>query len=151
MLVQMKVRGLMFDPYHNAYIIILRGEENGEVLPIWVGKSEANAISLALEGIFTPRPMAHDLIKSVLDRVEARIISIVVTELNDNTYFSKTHLMYRDSEITVDSRPSDAIALSLRADAPIFVSEGVIKKQSTEELDRWLENLRPEDFGRYNT
>lgn len=151
MLVQMKVRGLMFDPYNNAYIIILRGEENDEVLPIWVGKSEANAISLALEGIFTPRPMTHDLIKSVLDRLDAKIISIVVTELNDSTYFSKTHLMYRDSEITIDSRPSDAIALALRADAPIFVSEGVIKKQSAEELDRWLENLRPEDFGKYST
>jgi len=151
MLIQMKVRGLMFDPHNNAYIIILRGEENGEVLPIWVGKPEANAISLALEGIFTPRPMTHDLMKSVLDRLEARIISVVVTELNDSTYFSKTHLMYRDSEITVDSRPSDAIALALRADAPIFVSEGVIKKQNTEELDRWLENLRPEDFGKYST
>lgn len=151
MLVQMKVRGLMFDPYNNAYIVILRGEENTDVLPIWVGRPEANAISLALEGIFTPRPMTHDLVKSVLDTVDAKIISIVVTELKDNTYLSKTHLTYQDSEFTVDSRPSDAIALALRADVPIFVAEEAIKKPSSEELDRWLENLRPEDFGRYDT
>lgn len=151
MLVQMKVRGMMFDPYNNAYIIILRGEEDTEVLPIWVGRPEANAISLALEGIFTQRPMTHDLIKNVMDALDAKVISIVVTDLKDNTYFSKTHLSYQDSEFTVDSRPSDAIALALRADAPIFVSEDVIKKQSSEELDRWLENLRPEDFGKYDT
>lgn len=147
----MKVRGLMFDPYNNAYILILRGEENTDVLPIWVGRPEANAISLALEGIFTPRPMTHDLIKSVLDTLDAKIISIVVTDLEESTFFSKTHLMHQDSEITVDTRPSDAIALALRADAPIFVSEKVIKQQSSEELDHWLENLRPEDFGKYDT
>jgi len=151
MLVQMKVRGMMFDPYNNAYIIILRGEEDTEVLPIWVGRPEANAMSLALEGIFTQRPMTHDLIKNVMDALDAKIISIVVTDLKDDTYFSKTHLSYQDSEFTIDSRPSDAIALALRADAPIFVSEEVIKKQSSEELDRWLENLRPEDFGKYDT
>ncbi len=151
MLVQMKVRGLMFDPYNKAYIIILRGDENTDVLPIWVGRQEANAISLALEGVFTPRPMTHDLIKSVLDTLEAKLISIVVTELKENTYLSKTHLTYRDSEIAIDSRPSDAIALALRADIPIFVSDEAIKKPSSEELDRWLENLRPEDFGKYDT
>ena len=151
MLVQMKVRGMMFDPYNNAYIIILRGEENTEILPIWIGRPEANAISLALEGIFTPRPMTHDLIKSVMDVLDAKIISVVVTDLKDNTYYSKTHLTYKDSEFTIDSRPSDAIAMALRADAPIFVSEKVIKKQSSEELDRWLENLKPEDFGKYDT
>jgi len=150
-LVQMKVRGLMFDPYNKAYIIILRGDENTDVLPIWVGRQEANAISLALEGVFTPRPMTHDLIKSVLDTLEAKLISIVVTELKENTYLSKTHLTYRDSEIAIDSRPSDAIALALRADIPIFVSDEAIKKPSSEELDRWLENLRPEDFGKYDT
>ncbi|MFQ5596486.1 MAG: bifunctional nuclease family protein [Nitrospiria bacterium] len=151
MLIQMKVRGMMFDPINNAYIVILRGEENTEVLPIWIGRPEANAISLALEGIFTPRPMTHDLIHNVMETLGAKIISVVVTDLQDSTYFSKTHLTYQDSEFTVDSRPSDAIALALRADAPIFVSEEVIKKQSSEELDRWLENLKPEDFGKYDT
>lgn len=151
MIIQMKVKGLMFDPYNNAYIVILRGEEGNEVLPIWVGKTEANSISLALEGIFTPRPMTHDLIKNVLDALDARIISIVITDLNENTYFSKAHLSYQGSEVTIDSRPSDAIALALRADAPIFVAEHVIQKQSSKELDRWLENLKPEDFGKYDT
>jgi bifunctional DNase/RNase len=151
MLIQMKVRGLMYDPYNNAYIVILRDEENVEVLPIWVGKPEANAISFALEGIFTPRPMTHDLMKGVLDTLDAKVISIVVTDLKDSTYFSKIHLMYRDSEFTIDSRPSDAIALALRVEAPIFATEDVIKKQNSEGLDRWLDNLRPEDFGKYDT
>ena len=150
MLTQMKVRGLMFDPYSNAYIVILRDEDNTEVLPIWVGKAEANAISFALEGISTPRPMAHDLIRNTLDALNAKLISVVVTDLRDNTYFAKLHLQYKDSEYTVDSRPSDAIALALRADSPIFASEEVIQKHSSEELDRWLDNLRPEDFGKYD-
>lgn len=150
MFTQMKVRGLMFDPYNNAYIVILRDEENAEVLPIWVGKSEANAISLALEGVFSPRPMTHDLIKNILDSLNAKVISIVVTDLKDSTYFAKIHLLFNDSEFSIDSRPSDAIALALRADVPIFATEEVIKKHSSEDLDRWLENLRPEDFGKYD-
>jgi uncharacterized protein len=147
----MKVKGLMFDPSNNAYIIILRGEDSNAVLPIWVGRTEANSISLALEGIFTARPMTHDLIKNVLDTLDAKIISIVITDLKENTYFSKAHLSYQNSEVTIDSRPSDAIALALRSDAPIFVAEHVIQRQSSEELDRWLENLKPEDFGKYDT
>lgn len=150
MLKQMKVKGLLFDPFNNTYIIILRDETNNDILPIWIGKPEANAIGFALEGIFTPRPMAHDLIKNVLDSLNAKLISIVVTDLNENTYFAKIHLSYNDSEYTIDSRPSDAIALALRANAPIFATEDVLKKYSSEELDRWLENLRPEDFGKYD-
>ncbi len=151
MITQMKVRGLMFDPYNNAYIVILRDEENAEMLPIWVGKSEASAISFALENVAAPRPMTHDLMKSILDAVEAKVISVVVTDLNDNTYFAKVHLSYEDSEYSVDSRPSDAIALALRTNAPIFASENVLRKQTSEELEQWLENLKPEDFGRDET
>lgn len=150
MMTQMKVRGLMFDPYHNAYIVILRDEDERHVLPIWVGKPEAGAISFAIEGVFTPRPMTHDLIKSSLDTVDAKVISVVITDLRDSTYFSKVHLWHGDSEFTADARPSDAIALALRAEAPIFATDDVLGKHSTEELDRWLENLRPEDFGNYN-
>lgn len=149
MITQMKVRGLMFDPYNNAYIVILRDEDNSDMLPIWVGKAEASAISLALEGIATPRPMTHDLMKSVLDTVDAKVISVVLTDLKENTYFAKVHLMYEDSEYSIDSRPSDAIALALRASAPIFANEDVIRKQGSEDLDKWLENLKPEDFGKY--
>lgn len=150
MITQMKVRGLMFDPYHNAYIVILRDEDEHHVLPIWVGKPEAGSISFALEGVFTPRPMTHDLVKNTLESIDAKVISIVITDLRDNTYFSKVHLMYGDSEYAIDSRPSDAIALALRVDAPVFATEEVLKKHSTEELDRWLDNLRPEDFGKYD-
>jgi bifunctional DNase/RNase len=148
MIQQMKVRGLMFDPYNNAYIVVLRDEDNAEMLPIWVGKSEASAISFALEQVTAPRPMTHDLMKAMLDAVDAKVISIVVSDLNDNTYYAKIHLMYEDSEYSVDSRPSDAIALALRAKAPIFAAESVIRKQTSEELEQWLENLKPEDFGR---
>ncbi len=147
----MNVRGLLFDPYNNAYIVILRDEENSDMLPIWVGKSEASAISFALEHITPPRPMTHDLMKNILDQVNAQILSAVVTDLKENTYFAKIHLWYGDSEFTIDSRPSDAIALALRAEAPIFTTEDVLKKQSSEELERWLENLKPEDFGKYET
>ena len=148
MINQMKVRGLMFDPYNNAYIVVLRDEENAEMLPIWVGKAEANAISASLEHVTAPRPMTHDLMKAMLDSVSAKVISVVITDLSDNTYYAKIHLTYEDSEYSVDSRPSDAIALALRTEAPIFASETVLRKQSSDELEQWLENLMPEDFGR---
>ena len=151
MLTQMNIRGLLFDPYSNAYIVILRDEQNSDVLPIWVGKSEANAISFALENVTPPRPMTHDLMKSILDNVGAKILSAVVSDLNDNTYYAKIHLWYGDSEYAIDSRPSDAIALALRAEAPIFTNEEVLHKQNSEELERWLENLTPEDFGKFET
>ena len=150
MLTQMHVRGLMFDPYTNAYIIILRDDSNTEMLPIWVGKPEASAISFAMEGITTPRPMTHDLMKTVLDTADATVISVVVTDLKENTYYARVHLLYEDSEYSIDARPSDAIALALRAKAPVFVNDDVIRKHSNEELDRWLENLKPEDFGKFD-
>ncbi len=151
MLNQMNVRGLLFDPYNNAYIVILRDEQNSDMLPIWVGKSEASAISFALERIAPPRPMTHDLMKTILDSMEAKIISVVLTDLRENTYFAKIHLLYGDSEFSIDSRPSDAIAVALRSEAPIFATAEVLHKQSSEELERWLENLKPEDFGKFES
>lgn len=148
MLIQMRVRGLMLDPPNN-YVVILRGEEGQEVLPIWIGKAEANSISLALENVDLPRPLTHDLMKNALDALEAKVISIVITELKDSTYFAKLHLLHHDAEITVDTRPSDAIALALRTDSPIFVAEEVLRRQlADEDIAKWLENLRPEDFGK---
>jgi bifunctional DNase/RNase len=149
MLVSVKVQGLVFDPRQNTYIVVLREEEHNEVLPIWIGRSEANAIGLALEGIFQQRPLTHDLITNVIDQLGAKMISVVLTDLKDSTYYSKIHLWYNDSEVTIDSRPSDAIALALRADAPIFVNDSLVQKQSSEEINRWLEGLSPEDFGKY--
>lgn len=151
MLSQLYVKGLMFDPYNNAYIVILRDETQSEMLPIWIGKPEASAISLAMERITPPRPMTHDFMKAYLDAANAKVISVVITDLNENTYFAKIHLMHGDSEYTIDSRPSDAIALALRTEAPIFVNESVIKKQRSEELEQWLENLKPEDFGKLDS
>ena len=98
------------------------------MLPIWVGKAEASALSFALEGVATPRPMSHDLIKAVLDAVDAKVINVVVTDMKDNTYYSKIHLMYDDAEYSIDSRPSDAIALAVRAQVPIYADESVLEK-----------------------
>ncbi len=150
MLVQMNVRGLMFDPHRDVYVLILRNDEDEGVLPVWIEKADAYALGLAIEGIFTQRPLTHDLFKNLLDALEAKIISIVISDLKESIYYSKIHLVYRDSEFAVDARPSDAIAMALRAAAPIFVAEHVIKKQSAEGFDRWLDHLKPEDFGKYS-
>ena len=130
MITQMRGKGLIFDPYKNAYIVVLRDEENSHMLPIWVGKSEASAIGLALESVTAPRPMTHDLMKSFLETFDAKIISVVITDLNENTYFATIHLMYEDSEYTVDSRPSDAIALAVqfRPTLPIYVEDEVLEQ-----------------------
>ena len=148
MLIQMRVRGLMLDPPNN-YVVILRGEEGQDVLPIWIGKAEANSISLALEQVEMPRPLTHDLIKNALDALEAKVNSVVITDLKDNTYYAKLHLSHHDAEITIDTRPSDAIAIALRTECPVFVSRDVLRRQmEDEDIARWLENLRPEDFGK---
>ena len=161
MFVEMKVRGLALDPVSNMPIIILRDEDDKRSLPIWVGIFEANAIALELEKIPTPRPMTHDLIKNILETIEARLLKIVVTDLRENTFFAELHLQVGEGEVTVDSRPSDAIALALRAAAPIFVNEDVVRKAKSlevtkdaepvkaddpEKLREWLENIKPEDF-----
>jgi hypothetical protein len=160
MWVEMKVRGLALDPVSNMPIIILRDEEEKRSLPIWVGIFEANAIALELEKIPTPRPMTHDLIKNILESVDAKVEKIVVNDLRDNTFFALIHLRLGDEEITVDSRPSDAIALALRTSAPIFVDEDVVRRAKSvevapkeaddqEKLKEWLQNLKPEDFGKF--
>ena len=128
MWVEMKVRGLALDPLSNMPLIILRADADKRSLPIWVGMFEANAIALELEKIATPRPMTHDLIKNILESLEARVLKVVVTDLKENTFFAAIHLQVGDSEITVDSRPSDAIALAPRAAAPIFVAAEVVRR-----------------------
>jgi bifunctional DNase/RNase len=166
MYVEMKVRGLALDPMSNMPIIILRDDEDKRSLPIWVGIFEANAIALELEKIPTPRPMTHDLIKNILESVEARVTKVVVTDLRENTFFAVLHLTIGEQEYQVDSRPSDAIALALRVSAPIYVDEDVVRKAKTmeggketpepvkaddsERLREWLQNIKPEDFEKYN-
>ena len=160
MWLEMKVKGVAVDPMSNMPIIILRDEEEKRSLPIWVGIFEANAIALELEKIATPRPMTHDLIKNILESVDAKVEKIVVNDLRDNTFFALIHLRLGEEEITVDSRPSDAIALALRVGAPIFVDDDVVRRAKSvevapkesddqEKLKEWLENLKPEDFGKY--
>jgi bifunctional DNase/RNase len=166
MFLEMKVRGLALDPLSNMPIIILKDEEDKRSLPIWVGIFEANAIALELEKIATPRPMTHDLIKSILETIEARVLKVVVTDLKENTFFAVLHLQLGETEYTVDSRPSDAIALALRVAAPIYVDEEVfpkagkmevakeggepMKPDDPEQLREWLQNIKPEDFEKYN-
>jgi bifunctional DNase/RNase len=157
--VEMKIRGLMVDPVTNMPIVVLKGVSGNAVLPIWVGVYEANAIALEIEKVPTPRPMTHDLIRNLLFGLEAGVKKIVVNDLKDDTFFAVIWLERNGEMISVDSRPSDALAIALRLDCPIYVDETVLKTSkavaavseagSNEELRRWLENLNDEDLGRY--
>jgi hypothetical protein len=157
--VEMKIRGLMVDPVTNMPIVILKDVNGASVLPIWVGMYEANAIALEIEKVSTPRPMTHDLIKSLLLGLNTGLRKVVVSELKDDTFYAVIWLDREGELISVDSRPSDALALALRLDCPIYVEDSVLKyskqanagldKINNEELRRWLEGLNDEDLGRY--
>jgi bifunctional DNase/RNase len=148
MLVQMKVEGMLFDPRSNMYILLLKEVDGSNTLPIWIGKPEADSIALALGKVETPRPLTHDLVKNIADGLKVKIAKIVITEIQDNTYYALLCLNDGKKETYVDSRPSDAVAVALRVSAPIFVEETVLEqKSSSDELEEWLKNLKPEDFG----
>ena len=157
--IEMKIRGLMMDPVTNMPIVILKDTGGDSVLPIWVGIYEANAIALEIEKVTTPRPMTHDLIKNLLTGLDTQVHKVVVTELRDDTFFAVIWLERDGHIVSIDSRPSDALALALRVDCPIFVEDEVLKSSklasqvsdrvSAEELRKWLENLNDEDLGRY--
>jgi bifunctional DNase/RNase len=157
--VEMKIRGLTMDPVTQMPIVVLKDVNGNTVLPIWVGIFEANAIALEIEKVSTPRPMTHDLIKTVLMGLEAGVRKVVVSDLRDDTFYAVIWLERNGELISVDSRPSDALALALRLDCPIYVDDSVLKnsKQTTtvnervqsDELRKWLENLGDEDLGRY--
>ncbi|NCO68044.1 MAG: hypothetical protein COY75_10205 [Nitrospirae bacterium CG_4_10_14_0_8_um_filter_41_23] len=147
MLIQMKVEGLLFDPRSNMYIMLLKEIDGNGTLPIWIGKPEADSIALALGRVETPRPLTHDLIKNITDSLKLRITKIIVTELQDNTYYALVCLNDGKKETFVDSRPSDAVAVALRANALIFVEDSILEQKSADELEEWLKNLKPEDFG----
>lgn len=156
---EFRIKGLMMDPVTNSPIVILQDIEANTLLPIWVGIFEANAIALQIERIDTPRPMTHDLLRNILLHLDAEVQKIVVTELKENTFFAQIHLELAGEQMTVDSRPSDAIALALRTDSPIYVTEEVIAGSQNitlnkanldpEDVREWLESLNPEDFGQY--
>ncbi len=138
----MRVSQVIPDVGTEAQVIILRDAENREVLPIPAGHAEGNAIRFASEGIKPPRPMTHDLLKSILDHVGVSVQKVVIGEIKNSTYFAKIHLKSDDREWTVDSRPSDAIALALRAEGPIFVTDDVLKDRNLGEMELWLGHLR---------
>jgi len=157
--VEMKIRGLMMDPVTNMPIVILKDVNGTTVLPIWVGVYEANAIALEIEKVATPRPMTHDLIKSLLHGLDTNIRKVVVSELKDDTFYAVIWLERNGQVISIDSRPSDALALALRMDCPIFVEDEVLKtskqaanlsdRVTSDELRKWLEGLGDDDLGRY--
>ncbi len=142
----MRIEGLLFDPRSNMYILLLKEINGDDTLPIWIGRPEADSIALALGKISTPRPLTHDLIKNLLDGIKIKVTKIVVTEIVDNTYYALIYISKDGSEITVDSRPSDAIAVAIRTSSPIFVEDNVIEFKKSDELEEWLRNLKPEDF-----
>lgn len=161
MFLEMKVTGITLDPFTNMPIVILKDLEGKNAIPIWIGILEASAIATEIEKIDLSRPMTHDLLKNILTTLEIQVQKIEVTDLRDNTFYAQIHLSSDGREWTIDSRPSDAIAIALRTKAPIFVSQKVVdksrkvtveKSDDKEQKEKWaeiLENLSPEDFGKY--
>lgn len=159
MAVEMKVKGLMWDPVSRMPIVILKTNEGESLLPIFVGLFEANAIAQQLDGSLSPRPMTHDLLGNLIEALHARVDRVVITDLRDNTFFAIIHLERNGEQVALDSRPSDAMALALRVKVPIFVEDTVLERSSAsgeagqvdeaERLRRWLETVDPEELGRY--
>jgi len=155
--VPMTIKGLMLDPVSNSPIVVLKDDDDKVFLPIWVGIFEANAIALELEGIATPRPMTHDLLRDVIREIDAKVTRIVINELKESTFYAIIHMQAGERSLTIDARPSDAIALALRTQAPIFVDQTVLDQAQTisaedtsdERLKKWLEEASPEDLGKY--
>jgi len=155
----MKIKGLVVDPISKMPIVVLENPATDQILPIWIGVFEANAIALTIENIPTPRPMTHDLIKSVLLRLKIEVDRVVVTDVRNNTFYANIHCRHEGRELVIDSRPSDAIALALRMRSPIYVDEEVVRRahglkldenlETSENLRKWLDTLAPDDFGKY--
>ena len=161
-LVAMTIKGLMLDPQSNSPIVVLKDDEEKFFLPIWVGIFEANAIALELENITTPRPMTHDLLRNMIEELHARVTRVVINDLRDATFFAQIRLVVAqgsgDRTLEVDARPSDAIALALRTEAPIYVAQSVLDQAQTitpesedqdEKTRKLFDNLTPEDLGKY--
>jgi bifunctional DNase/RNase len=156
---RVEIKGLMLDPSSNVPIVILRDVGSQTFLPIWIGHFEASAIALRIEGVEPPRPMTHDLLRAVLEQLGATVEKIVISDLKESTFFAVIHVRYQDASVPIDARPSDAIALALRAEAPIFVLRSVLDKahavdlaeEATDEekVKKWLEEMNPEEFGKW--
>ena len=155
-MIRMKVAKVILDPITNSPIVILKDLEERKALPIWIGLFEANAIAMKLENVMTPRPMTHDLIKSILETLKATVEKIVVNNLIENTFYASIFLKTDMGVFEIDSRPSDAIAIALRTDAPIYVTEEVMEKANSFDLEKkdeilkeWLKNLSLEDMEKF--
>lgn len=164
MLLEMKVSALAVDPYTNATIVILKDLEDKNVLPIWIGLMEATAIAVELEKIKLSRPMTHDLLKEILKTTGFDVVKIEINDLRDNVYYAEIHIKKILESHIIDCRPSDAIALAIRTNTPIFVSSKVVERSRNIDLrkvkefpkdgksEEWadiLENLSPDEFGKY--
>jgi uncharacterized protein len=159
MLIEMTIKGLMVDPITNMPIVMLKDMQGERVLPIWVGIFEANAIALQIENIATPRPMTHDLLRNVIKDLDGTVDRVVVSDLKDNTFYAVIYLTVRGESVAIDARPSDAIALALRTRSPILVEETVIDnartvdlssdREDSKHLKKWLEELDPDELGKY--
>lgn len=159
MSIRMEVKALIVDPIANMPVIILKDAEEKNFLPIWVGVFEANAIALQMEGVTTPRPMTHDLLRNLIAKIEADVVRVVINNLHENTFYAEIHLNLSGRTVKLDSRPSDAIALALRTASPVFVEESVLERsrqhdsadesQSSERLRKWLEEVDPDSLGKY--
>ncbi len=155
-MIEMSVQGITLDPVTNMPIVVLKGKDSNDVLPIWIGVFEANAIAMQLEGVTRPRPMTHDLIANLIKEMSGRVEYIHIHDLRDNTYYAEISIIKDGEILKIDARPSDAINIALRTGAPIFVSPEVLKDVQTEEendvdqedLKDWLESIKPEDFGK---
>jgi len=158
--IEVRIRGLMMDPSTNMPIVVLKDVGSDNVMPIWVGIFEANAIAIEIDKVAAARPMTHDLARNLMRHMNGQLDKVVITELRDDTFFALLWIRQGTELITIDARPSDAIALALRSDCPIFVSEQVMQSAklnmagppegpTAEELRGWLEGLNDEDLGRY--
>jgi bifunctional DNase/RNase len=158
--IEVRIRGLMMDPATNMPIVVLKDVASDTVMPIWVGIFEANAIAIEIEKVTAPRPMTHDLTRNLIRHLNARLERVVISDLKDDTFFATLWLRRGDEPLIVDARPSDAIALALRSDCPIYVAEQVMltaklntsgppEGPTAEQLRGWLEGLNDEDLGRY--
>jgi hypothetical protein len=158
--VEVRIRGLMMDPSTNMPIIMLKDVGSDSVIPIWVGIFEANSIAMEIEKVALPRPTTHDLTRNLIHHLNGHLEKVVITEIKDETFHAVLWLRQGDEPVMVDARPSDAIALAMRADCPIFVAEEVMQSArlntsgpsdgpSADQLRGWLEGLNDEDLGRY--
>lgn len=157
MLHKLTIETLMLDPFSEKPILVLKTDSGDKILPIWIGQAEAQAIILQLENIHAPRPMTHDLICNLLKSLSGKLIRVDICDIRDDTFYAELVVKKNRAEIRIDARPSDAIAVAIRLNAPIYAEGHVLEKasQSTEKsaidssLLKWLDNLRPEDFGKY--